>query len=220
MTQSELTAGLGAIGIVPVVVLDQAADAAPLRDALLAGGLPVAEVTLRTEAGIGSIAAMAAEPSMLVGAGTVLTAEQVDMAVEAGARFVVSPGFSQAVVARCREHGIPVFPGVATATEVQAAFEAGLTTVKFFPAEQSGGLPAIKALAAPFSMMRFMPTGGISAQTASTYLAHPAVHAVGGSWMVAKPLIAAGDFAEVTRLAGEAVQLARDVRGSELRLTS
>lgn len=215
MTQPDaagLTERLGGIGVVPVVVLDRAEDAAPLRDALLAGGLPVAEITLRTDAGIASIAAMATDPEMLVGAGTVLTADQVDSAVDVGARFVVSPGFSRSVVERCQERGVPVFPGTVTATEVQAAYEAGLRTVKFFPAEQSGGLAALAALAAPFSMMRFMPTGGISAATASTYLAHPAVHAVGGSWMVARGLIADGNFGEVARLAGEAVRAAADVR--------
>lgn len=215
MTQPDptgLTARLGEVGIVPVVVLDRAEDAAPLRDALLAGGLPIAEVTLRTEAGIASIAAMATDPEMLVGAGTVLSAEQVDRAVDAGARFVVSPGFSRSVVERCQERGVPVFPGTVTATEVQAAHEAGLRTVKFFPAEQSGGLAALAALAAPFSMMRFMPTGGISATTAGAYLAHPAVCAVGGSWMVARGLIAEGNFAEVTRLAGEAVRAAAEMR--------
>jgi 2-dehydro-3-deoxyphosphogluconate aldolase/(4S)-4-hydroxy-2-oxoglutarate aldolase len=205
---TDIESGIRAIGIVPVVVLDDAADARPLAAALLAGGLPIAEVTFRTAAAAGAIAEMAADPRMLVGAGTVLTTDQVDQAVEAGARFIVSPGFSDAVVRHCLDQGIPVFPGVATAGEVQRAFEAGLRTVKFFPAEAAGGLAALKAIGAPYTMMRFIPTGGIGPDTAAEYLRHPAVVAVGGSWMVARSLVAAGSFDEITRLAAAAVSAA------------
>ena len=195
--------------LVPVVVLDDAADAAPLAAALVAGGLPVAEVTFRTAAAADSIRAMSERGDMLVGAGTVLTPAQVDQAVAAGASYVVSPGLSRAVVERCHEHGVLALPGAVTATEIQAALELGLTTVKFFPAGTSGGPKAIAALAAPFGGLRFVPTGGVSAANLHEYLAVPAVVAVGGSWMVSKELVRAGDFAEVTRLTAEAVALTR-----------
>lgn len=194
--------------LVPVVVLDDAADADPLAAALVAGGLPVAEVTFRTSAAEDAIRAMSARGDILVGAGTVLTAEQVDRAVDAGASYVVSPGLSRAVVERCRERGVLPLPGAVTATEIQAALELGLDTVKYFPAGTSGGAPAIKALAAPFGGVRFVPTGGIGPKNLREYLDIPAVAAVGGSWMVPKNLVAAGDFAEVTRLTTDAVALA------------
>lgn len=203
---------LEAVGIVPVVVLDRVQDAAPLAEALLAGGLPLAEVTYRTDAAPEAIAAMSALPGMLVGAGTVLTTEQADSAIAAGARFVVSPGFSPTVVAHCHTLQVPVFPGVATASEVQQAFEAGLRTVKFFPAERIGGVRALRAIAKPYGMMRFIPTGGISAANAAEYLADAAVRAVGGSWMVPRSAIAKGRFDEITTLAQQAVGLAGDAR--------
>lgn len=205
---SSVEARIRSVGIVPVVVLDDAADAQPLAAALIAGGLGVAEVTFRTAAARDAIAAMTADPHMLVGAGTVLTTDQVDAALDAGARFIVSPGFSETVVQHCLRRGVPVFPGVATASEVQRAFEAGLRTVKFFPAEASGGLAALKAIGAPYAMMRFIPTGGIGPDTAADYLRHPAVVAVGGSWMVARTLVAAGRFEEITGLAAAAVSAA------------
>jgi 2-dehydro-3-deoxyphosphogluconate aldolase / (4S)-4-hydroxy-2-oxoglutarate aldolase len=194
--------------ILPVVVLEAAAGAAPLADALLAGGLRSVEVTFRTAAAAESIAAMAQRPELFVGAGTVLTAAQVDQAVAAGAKFIVTPGFGPAVVARCQERGVPVFPGVATATEIQMALDAGLSTVKFFPAEQLGGVPMVKALSAPFRSVRFIPTGGVNVSNLASYLSVPSVVAVGGTWMVAPDLLAAGDWAEVTartRTALEAV---------------
>jgi 2-dehydro-3-deoxyphosphogluconate aldolase / (4S)-4-hydroxy-2-oxoglutarate aldolase len=200
---------LSAARLVPVVVLDDAADAEPLAAALVAGGLPVAEVTFRTAAAADSIRAMSARGDMLVGAGTVLTSEQVDQAVAAGASYVVSPGLSRRVVERCQEHGVTALPGAVTATEVQAALELGLTTVKFFPAGTSGGAAAISALAAPFGGVRFVPTGGVGPKNLGDYLSIPAVTAVGGSWMVPKDRIAAGDFAGVTQLTAEAVELAR-----------
>lgn len=192
--------------IIPVVVLDDPADAVPLSEALCAGGLPVAEVTFRTGAAVESIAAMAQNPNMLVGAGTIIHPDQVDAAAAAGARFLVSPGFSLAVIRRAREVGLPIIPGIATATELMAALNEDITVVKFFPAGTSGGLPAIKALAGPFPQMEFVPTGGVGAGNLAEYLSMPAVVAVGGSWMVALSLVAEGDFASVTRLTREALE--------------
>jgi len=195
--------------LVPVVVLSEPDSAAPLGAALLAGGLRCAEVTFRTAAAAAAIRAMAAgNPELIVGAGTVLTVEQVDVAVDAGARFVVSPGFGPAVVRRCLELQIPVFPGATTATEVQMALDAGLDVVKFFPAEAAGGARMIEALAAPFPTVRFVPTGGIGPDNLARYLAIPSVAAVGGTWMVAPPLVAAADWAEITRLTRDAVTAA------------
>jgi 2-dehydro-3-deoxyphosphogluconate aldolase/(4S)-4-hydroxy-2-oxoglutarate aldolase len=206
-TMTDTLTALGAARLVPVVVLDDADHAGPLAAALVAGGLPVAEVTFRTAAAAESIRAMAGRGDVLVGAGTVLTAQQVDEAVAAGAAYIVSPGLSRAVVERCREHGVLALPGAVTATEVQAALELGLSTVKFFPAGTSGGPAAIKALAAPFGGVRFVPTGGVSAANLHEYLSIPAVAAVGGSWMVPRDRIAAGDFDGVQRLTAEAVEL-------------
>lgn len=206
--KSEQPSALDVIGagrLLPVIVLADAAGAGALGEALLAGGLRCAEVTFRTDAAAAAIKAMAGHAELMVGAGTVLTAAQVDLAVAAGARFVVSPGFGPAVVRRCQEVGIPVFPGVATATEIQSAVDAGLSTVKFFPAEQAGGPDMIKALAAPFRGVRFIPTGGVNEANVAHYLALPSVVAVGGSWMVPARLLAAGDWAEVTRLVRQAV---------------
>jgi 2-dehydro-3-deoxyphosphogluconate aldolase/(4S)-4-hydroxy-2-oxoglutarate aldolase len=193
--------------LVPVVVLDDARSAAPLAGALVAGGLPVAEITFRTAAAGDAIRAMADRGDILLGAGTVLTPAQVDEAVAAGASYVVSPGLSRAVVERCGEHGILALPGAVTATEVQAALELGLTTVKFFPAGTSGGAPAIAALAAPFVGARFIPTGGIGPANLQEYLAIDAVAAVGGSWMVPRDRIRAGDFEAIRRLTADAVAL-------------
>jgi 2-dehydro-3-deoxyphosphogluconate aldolase/(4S)-4-hydroxy-2-oxoglutarate aldolase len=198
---------LGSARLVPVVVLDDARDAAPLAGALVAGGLPVAEVTFRTSAAADAIRAMADRGDILLGAGTVLTPAQVDEAVAAGASYVVSPGLSRAVVERCREHGILALPGAVTATEIQAALELGLDTVKFFPAGTSGGAPAIAALAGPFGGVRFIPTGGIGPANLHEYLAIDTVAAVGGSWMVPRDRIRAGDFETVQRLTADAVAL-------------
>ncbi|MFI5910877.1 bifunctional 4-hydroxy-2-oxoglutarate aldolase/2-dehydro-3-deoxy-phosphogluconate aldolase [Dactylosporangium sp. NPDC051541] len=184
--------------IVPVVVLEDAADASDLADALVAGGLGCAEVTFRTAAAAAAIAAMAERPGMLVGAGTVLTAAQVDQAVDAGAQFIVSPGFSATVVARAQTRGVPVFPGVASPSEIMQALDAGLDIVKFFPAEQLGGVPMLKALSAPFRNVRFIPTGGVNTANLASYLAVTSVLAVGGTWMVAPELLAARDWAAVT----------------------
>lgn len=205
----DVLAALARHRIVPVVVLDDADDAAPLGQALADGGLPVAEVTFRTAAAERSIGVLAERGDLLVGAGTVLTPEQVDRAVAAGATFVVSPGLSRAVVERCREHGVLALPGAVTATEVQAALELGISTVKFFPAGTSGGAAAIAALAAPFGDVRFVPTGGVGPDNLREYLDLPVVLAVGGSWMVPRARITAGEYAEVARLTADAVALAR-----------
>jgi 2-dehydro-3-deoxyphosphogluconate aldolase/(4S)-4-hydroxy-2-oxoglutarate aldolase len=205
---TDVRKALSAARLVPVVVLDDAADADGLAGALVAGGLPVAEVTFRTAAARDAIAAMAARGDILVGAGTVLTAEQVNQAVAAGARFVVSPGLSRAVVERCAELGVLALPGAVTATEVQAALELGLSTVKFFPAGTSGGPAAIKALAAPFGDVQFVPTGGVGPANLADYLAIPAVAAVGGSWMVPRERVKAGDFAGIQQLTADAVAAA------------
>lgn len=194
--------------IVPVVVLNDASRAPALADALVAGNLPVAEVTLRTPAGLDSIRAIAGRDDILVGAGTVTTPEQVDAVVAAGARFVVSPGFSHAVVDRALEAGVPVIPGCVTPSEIMAALEAGLSTVKFFPASVYGGAKAIKALAAPFVGLSFVPTGGVSASNLAEYLSLPCVPAVGGSWMVPADRVDAGDFEAITELSAAAVQAA------------
>ena len=206
----DVLSALSAARIVPVVVLDDAADADALADALVSGGLPVAEVTFRTAAAQDSIRAMTARGDILVGAGTILTPAQVDQAVTAGARFVVSPGLSRAVVERCLEHGVLALPGAVTATEIQAALELGLTTVKFFPAGTSGGAGAIKALAAPFGGIHFVPTGGIGPRNLAEYLAIPSVAAVGGSWMVPRDRIKAGDFAGIKALTADAVALTQN----------
>ena len=203
---NEVLTKIGKIGIVPVVALDRAEDALPLGKALMIGGIPCAEVTFRTAAAKESISIMTSNfPDMLVGAGTVLTCKQVDEAVAAGAKFIVSPGLNPEVVKYCVDKGIPVTPGVATPSEVEQAIGLGLDVVKFFPAEAAGGLPMIKAMSAPYTSMKFMPTGGINKDNIATYLAFNKVLACGGSFMVDKKLIAAGRFDEVTRLSREAV---------------
>jgi len=204
---SDILERLAAHRLVPVVVLDDAAHADALAQALVDGGLPVAEVTFRTAAAADSIRAIAARGDVLVGAGTVLTPQQVDTAVAAGASYVVSPGTSRAVVERCQEHGVLALPGAVTATEVQAALELGLSTVKFFPAGTSGGAKAVAALAAPFGDVGFVPTGGIGPSNLAEYLALPSVRAVGGSWMVPRELVRRGDFGAVRDLTAEAVSL-------------
>lgn len=200
---------IGQTRLLPVVVLQDAADAEPLAAALAEGGLGSVEVTFRTDAAAEAIRIMAENPDLLVGAGTVVTPAQVDAAVAAGAKFVVSPGFSPKVVGYCQSLGLPVYPGAATATEIQMALDAGLEIVKFFPAEQLGGAKMIKALAAPFRSVRFIPTGGVNTANLPDYLALPAVFAVGGTWMVAPDLIAAGKWDEVTRLTALAVETTR-----------
>jgi 2-dehydro-3-deoxyphosphogluconate aldolase/(4S)-4-hydroxy-2-oxoglutarate aldolase len=208
----DLAPALGATGLVPVVVIDSVARATPLAAALRSAGLPTVEVTLRTEQALGALRVMAEDKELIVGAGTVVRPEQVHAAVAAGARYVVSPGFSAAVVKECEVQGVPCIPGVATATEIQCAVEHGIEIVKFFPAAAAGGAAAVSALSAPFSRVRFVPTGGITARTLPEYLAVPSVLAVGGSWMVAPDLVSAGDFGRITALSVEAVALARQTR--------
>lgn len=196
------------IKLVPVVKLDSVKDALPLGEALIEGGLPVAEVTFRTEAAEESIRQMVKEyPKMVVGAGTVLNVEQAKRALDAGAGFLVSPGTSRRVIEFALDNKIPIFPGVCTPTEIMIALEYGLEVVKFFPAKQYGGLDTIKALAPVFPSLRFMPTGGINAQNIGEYLAFPRIIACGGSWMVKDTLINEGNFQEVQRLTKEAVAL-------------
>jgi 2-dehydro-3-deoxyphosphogluconate aldolase/(4S)-4-hydroxy-2-oxoglutarate aldolase len=194
--------------IVPVVVLHDAKDAEPLGRALIAGGLPVAEVTFRTAAAVESIRAMSAIEGLIVGAGTVLTPAQVEQAVEAGASFIVSPGLRRDVVLAAQAAGIPVLPGAVTPSEIMAAQELGLDTVKFFPANVYGGAAAIKALSAPFGNMRFVPTGGVSVSNLFDYLSLGCVPAVGGSWMVPVDVIREGAFAHVSELCVAAVAAA------------
>lgn len=200
--------------VVPVVVLEDAKDAVPLVEALVKGGLPCAEVTFRTDAAEESIRLMCEKyPEMLVGAGTVLTTEQVDRAVAAGAKFIVSPGFDAEIVDYCLKKEISVLPGCITPSEVAQAVKRGLKTVKFFPAEQAGGLPMIKAMAAPYTMLKFMPTGGISTKNLKDYLGFDKIICCGGSWMVKGDLIKNKEFDKIAEMTKEAVELAASVRG-------
>ena len=195
------------IGIVPVVKIEDARNAVSLAKALCDGGLPCAEVTFRTSAAAEAIGAMTrAYPEMLVGAGTVLTTEQADAAMDAGARFLVSPGLNPKVVQHCIGKGYPMVPGVATPSEVEQALSLGLDVVKFFPAENAGGLSMINAMSAPYANLKFMPTGGINAGNLNSYLDFPKIIACGGSWMVNADLINAGDFDAIRDLTRQAVE--------------
>ena len=196
---------LAASGVVPVVVLDKADDAVPTSKALLAGGVDVMEITFRTAAAPDSIKAVAEScPDMLVGAGTILNLEQCKLAVQMGAKFIVSPGFDAGVVGWCIENGIAVTPGCVTPTEITAAVNMGLKVVKFFPANVYGGLNAMKNLSAPFGGVKFMPTGGVNTANIKEYISAPFIHAVGGSWICPKDAIAAGEFEKITQLCKEA----------------
>lgn len=205
---TDVLATIGRLRVIPVVVLEKAAAARPLGDALRKGGLPIVEVTLRTPVGMQALAELADQSSILVGAGTVVTAGQALEAISLGARFVLSPGLDLDVVATCQDAGVTVIPGVSTATDLMTAVKHGVRVVKFFPAEAAGGPAAISALSGPFPDVRFIPTGGITAASMAGYLRHPAVLAVGGSWMVAPDLLAGGRWADVGRLAAQAVALA------------
>jgi 2-dehydro-3-deoxyphosphogluconate aldolase/(4S)-4-hydroxy-2-oxoglutarate aldolase len=208
MSAATVSDALSAHRILPVAVVADPRTAPALAGAVAAGGVRIVEVTLRTAAALDAIRAMANDPGILIGAGTVTTAAQVGQAVHAGARFIVSPGFGARVVRECERIGVPVFPGVATATEIQIALDAGLETVKFFPAEQLGGAAIIRALAPAYPSVRFIPTGGVNAGNLADYLTVPAVAAVGGSWMVAPELLAAGRFDEITLRTAAAVAAA------------
>ena len=199
--------------VVPVVVLNDAVDAIPLADALIKGGLPCAEVTFRTDAAEESIRRICESfPDMLVGAGTVLTTEQVERAYKAGAKFIVSPGFDPEIIDYCISIGLPVLPGCITPSEIAQAVKRGLKVVKFFPAEQSGGVAMIKAMAAPYSMVKFMPTGGISTKNLADYLSCDKILCCGGSWMVKEDLIKSGSFDKITDMTREATALASSIR--------
>ena len=201
------------VGIIPVVVLNDAKNAEPHGKALMEGGLPAAEVTFRTEAAEESIRIMAEKfPDMLVGAGTVLTIEQVDRAVAAGAKFIVSPGFDADIVKYCLEKDIPVCPGIQTPTELIQAVKLGLDHVKFFPAENAGGLSMINAVGAAFPKVKFMPTGGINASNVVEYLKSSKIFCCGGSWMVKGALIDAGDFDKIKELTAEAAEIVKSLR--------
>jgi 2-dehydro-3-deoxyphosphogluconate aldolase/(4S)-4-hydroxy-2-oxoglutarate aldolase len=196
--------------VVPVTEIAVAHDAVPLARALLDGGLACIEVTFRTPAAADAIAAIAAEvPGMVVGAGTVRTLEQAERAVEAGARFLVAPGFNPAVVARAAELGVPMLPGACTPGEIERALAAGIALLKFFPAEAAGGVPYLRSLAGPYPEVNFVPTGGIGPANLAAYLELPTVAACGGSWMVKASLISSGDLATVTRLTAAALSVAR-----------
>ena len=202
------------VGIIPVVVLNDAKDAEPLGQALMEGGLPAAEVTFRTDAAEESIRIMAEKfPDMLVGAGTVLTIDQAERAVAAGAKFIVSPGFDPEIVQFCLDRDIPVCPGVQTPSEVIQAYKFGLDHVKFFPAENAGGLAMIKAVGAAFPNMKFMPTGGISASNVTEYLENSKIFCCGGSWMVKGDMIKAGEFDKIKEKVAEAAAIVKAVRG-------
>ena len=201
-------------GVVPVVVLDNAADAVPTARAMVTGGIDVMEITFRTAAAADSIRAVAAEvPEMLVGAGTVINLEQCKLAVECGAKVIVSPGYDEEIVAWCVENGVAVTPGCVTPTEIMAALKHGLRVLKFFPANVYGGLNAIKALAGPFVGLKFIPTGGVNQQNMGEFLANPSIHAVGGSWVCPKADIAAHNFDKITQLC---TQARKGVMGFEL----
>ena len=199
---------LSTIGIVPVIKIDDVEKAVPLARALKAGGIPCAEITFRTAEGEEAIRRIAAqEPDVFVDAGTVLTTQQVDRAISAGAKFIVSPGFNPKVVAYCIEKNIPIVPGCANPSDIEQAIEFGLEVVKFFPAEQAGGIEYIKAIAAPYVNMKFMPTGGVSEKNLNSYLAFNKIIACGGSWMVKAELINEGRFDEITALSAQAIEL-------------
>ena len=209
----DITERFEKLGVVPVVVLEDAKDAVPLATALVEGGLPCAEVTFRTEAAEESIRLMTEQfPEMLVGAGTVLTVEQVDAAVRAGAKFIVSPGFDAEIVDYCLKNEIPVFPGCISPSEVAQAVKRGLKVVKFFPAEPAGGLKMIKAVAAPYTTLKFMPTGGINLGNVEEYLKYDRILACGGSWMVKGDLVSAGKFDEIEKMTKDAAELVKRIR--------
>lgn len=205
---------LGSMGVVPVVAIENTQDAVPLVEALVDGGLPCAEITFRTAAAEESIRLISERfPDVLLGAGTVLTVEQAKKAVSSGVEFIVTPGFDPKVVEWCLTNQVAITPGVATPTEISMALSRDLRILKFFPAEPLGGIRTLKALSAPFVGVKFIPTGGVNAENLVDYLALEAVHACGGSWTVKKTLISEGKFAQIEKLAREAMAIVREVRG-------
>lgn len=205
---NDVLQNIGELGLVPVVKIQESQKAISLGKALIAGDLPVAEITFRTDAAEEAIRALTQElPELLVGAGTVLTVDQAKKAIGAGAKFIVSPGFNPKVVDYCIEKNIPVTPGINSPTQIEMALDRGLEVVKFFPAEASGGLPLLKSMAAPYGEIRFIPTGGISQANLSAYLSFKQVHACGGTWLAKADMISFNKFDEITRLAKEAVSI-------------
>ena len=205
---------VAACGVVPVVVLEDAEQAVPTAKALLAGGINAMEITFRTAAARDSIARVAAEvPEMIVGAGTVINVEQLHQAVEAGAQFIVCPGSDEAIIAEAVKLDVAITPGVVTPSEIMLGLKYGLKVFKFFPAESFGGLKTIKALCGPFPQIRFIPTGGINQNNAAEYFKNPKIVAVGGSWMVTKDMVVAGDFAGITEKSAAATALCKEIRG-------
>ena len=208
----EIAKQIEALKVVPVVAIESVDDAERLADALTEGGIPCAEITLRTEAGLASIEALAKRSEFLVGAGTVNNAEQAAKVMEAGAKFIVAPGFNPRTVKWCVDNNAPVFPGTSNPTDLEQALEFGLDVVKFFPAEAMGGVKTLKAFHGPYRSIRFMPTGGVNMSNLSHYLSLPYVIGCGGSWMAKSSLIADGQFGEITRLAAETVQLVKKIQ--------
>ena len=214
MMMNEVLEKIGALRLVPVVKIENSKDAVPLGQTLLEARLPIAEITFRTRAAEAAIRALTAElPQLLVGAGTVLSVDQVKSAADAGARFIIAPGFNPSVVDYCLEHNICVVPGVNNPSQIERALARKLKVVKFFPAEASGGLPFLKAVAAPYGEILFLPTGGISLQNLLKYLSFPRVIACGGSWMVEADLISAGNFTEIKKRTREAVSAIKEKFG-------
>ena len=205
---------VAACGVVPVVVLEDAEQAVPTAKALLAGGITAMEITFRTAAARDSIARVAKEvPEIIVGAGTVVNLEQLHQAIEAGAKFIVSPGSDEAIIAEATKLNVPIMPGVVTPSEIMVGLKYGVKVFKFFPAETFGGLKTIKALCGPFPQIRFIPTGGVNQNNAADYFKNPKIVAVGGSWMVTKDMVVAGDFAGITEKSAAATALFKEIRG-------
>jgi len=202
------------MGVIPVLEIEHMDRAAPLAEALFSGTLPLAEITLRTDAALASIRSIARDvPHILVGAGTVINRAQAEAACDTGAKFLVSPGLAEEVIVWAQEQHVPIIAGAVTATEIMRAIDLGLTLLKFFPAEAMGGLKIIKAISDPFPQMRFIPTGGIRMENLAEYLRAEKIHAVGGSWMAKRQMIADGKFDEITRMAQEASELVKQIRG-------
>ena len=212
---SEIVKQIEELKVVPVVAIQNLGDAERLADALTAGGIACAEITLRTEAGLPAIELLAKRSDFLVGAGTVHNADQAAAVVDAGAKFVVAPGFNPKTVAKCIDKNVPIFPGTSSPTDLEMAMEFGLDIVKFFPAEAMGGVKTLKAFHGPYHTIRFMPTGGISMANLKDYLSLPYVIGCGGSWMAKGDLIAAGRFDEITRLAKETVAMVKEIQDAE-----
>jgi len=211
-----ITSTLEKVPVVPLVQSDDPELAVDISKALAAGGLTVAEVVFRTDRALECLQAVADHvPEMIAGAGTVLSAEQAQQAIDSGAKFVVSPGLDDGVVATCQSAGIPIYPGTYTPSEIQHAYNLGLDVVKFFPASIAGGIPALKAVAGDFRTMKFMPTGGVSAGNLADFLAVPSVLACGGSWLTPADAVKAGDFDAITKLAEEAIAIAKSARGEQ-----